>query len=325
MFDWLPEVCRDLRGNLVQMYWTLLVPYIVFLICLEFFRPDGSPSAGRILRRAVVSVILLLSFEECMNVIAMLSDGITDKISGLVKLKELLQHLKRDYADREVSWLKAREAILYIMNLIAYMIAYLGVYVADVLVHFVWSVLYIVSPLMILMYVSERTAFVTSNLYKGLINVVLWKILWSILAVLLLKMTTSPAVAADSENFLTIVLMNLCIGVSMLLIPMATSSLINDGMTSAASALSAMPTGAVMAAAKVYSAKFAKGGAKEIFSGFKGTRSTAAGTYRMAKTAVSSVPKAIQRSKDVGRRAVETFKARRDREYHPRPPAKKGP
>jgi hypothetical protein len=94
---------------------------------------------------------------------------------------------------------------------------------------------------MILMYISGRTAFVTSNLYKGLINVVTWKILWSILGVMLLKLATSPSVG-DWDNFLTSILVNLCIGLSMLFIPFTTKSLINDGMSSAASALAAAPT-----------------------------------------------------------------------------------
>src|SRR5262249_42748604 len=152
MFDWLPDVCRELRGNLVQIYWILLVPYVVFLICLEFFKlPEAKVSPGRIIKRAVVSMLLLYSFDECINVIAMVSDGITEKVNGIAQLKDLLTHLKDNYQSKEVSWLHVREAVLYIISLISYIIAYLGVFVADVLIHFVWSILYVVSPLMILM------------------------------------------------------------------------------------------------------------------------------------------------------------------------------
>lgn len=299
---------------------------VAFLICLEFFgMPDAPPSAGKIIKRAVVSVILLISFEECMNVIAMLSDGITDKIGGIAKLKDLMEHRGEVYSTKEVSWLKAREAILYTMNLIAYLIALLGVYVADVLVHFVWSVLYVVSPLMILAHVSERTSFVTTNLYKGLFNVVVWRILWSILGVMLIKLAVSPSVAADSENFIAVVLMNLCIGFCMLFIPLATSSLLNDGMTSAASKLAGVPTGAAFAAAKLYAAKGVKGGFGEITSGFKGTRATGMKTYRMAKTAASLPGRAVQGAKQLHSKAIQKFRANRDKEYHPRPPAHRGP
>lgn len=296
MFEWLPEVCREIHGNLVEVYWLLLVPYVLFMICLELFKiPDANPGAGKILKRAVISMLLLFSFEECMNIIAMISDGITEKISGIVQLKDLLKHMAESYQERELSWLKAREAIIYLISLLSYIVAYLGVFTADVLIHFVWSILYVVSPLMILMYVSEKTAFVTGNLYKGLINVVTWKVFWSVLAVMLLKLAMSPQVV-ESDNFIVAVLMNLCIGFSMLFVPFATKSLISDGMGSAASALATLPTAAAFGAVKLYAAKAGKKGISEVFSGFKGTRQFTANRYRDAKAGVQFGKEMTKRS-----------------------------
>ena len=81
-----------------------------------------------------------------------------------------------------------RGHILYTLALLAYLVAYLGFFVTESLVHFVWVVLYTLSPLMILAYVAKATANVTVNLYKGLVKVVVWKILWTVLSVLLLKL-----------------------------------------------------------------------------------------------------------------------------------------
>ena len=284
MFDFLPDVCRELRGNLIEVYWLLLIPYVVFSLCMEFFKiPETGSGAAKIIKRAVVSMLLLYSFEECMNVIAMISDGITDKIGGIVQLKDLLNKIGENYNKSEVSWLRMREAILYIISFLSYIVAYLGVFVAEVLIHLTWSILYVVSPLMILMHVSEKTSFVTANLYKGLINVVTWKVFWSILAILLLKMATAPE-SADFENFVTSILMNLCIGFCMLFVPMATRSLISDGLSTAASTLAAIPAIAAFGATKLYAKKFAKGGLGEVTSGFKGTRGLATGAYRGART-----------------------------------------
>ncbi|MBK24505.1 MAG: hypothetical protein CME70_10975 [Halobacteriovorax sp.] len=242
MFEYLPEVCKELNANMQELYWILIVPFTLITIILEFFKlPEGNPNVSAILKRVVISIILLISFDQCINAIAMVGDGVANRIHGLTQLSDLMKHLEQNYNESEVSWLKFREAVIFILNLLSYIIAYVGVFVANVLVHFVWSVLYVCSPLMILMYISGRTSFVTSNLYKGLINVVTWKILWSILGVMLLKLATSPAVG-DWDNFLTSILVNLCIGLSMLFIPFTTKSLINDGMSGAASALAAAPT-----------------------------------------------------------------------------------
>jgi hypothetical protein len=285
LFDWLPDVCRELRGNLLDIYWTLLPVYVVFLICLEFFKiPDANIQAGKIIKRAVISMILLYSFEECMNVLAMISDGVTEKISGVIQLKELLKHLGDVYESKEINWLHYREAVLYIVSLFSYIVAYLGVFVADVLVHFVWSILYVVSPLMILMYVSDKTAFVTSNLYKGLISVITWKIFWEILGVLLLKLATAPEATANTENFLSAVLINLMIGFCMLFIPFATKSLVTTGFESAATAFAAVPAAAAAGAIKLYALKYGKKALKEPLTGFKGTRNLTQLGLNHAKT-----------------------------------------
>ena len=242
MFEYLPEVCRELNANIRELYWILIIPFTLLIIILEFFKiPDRNPNVADILKRVVISILLLISFDFVINTIAMVGDGVTERIQGITKLQDLMKHLEENYQDTEVSWLKFREAVIFVLNLLSYIIAYVGVFVANVLVHFVWSVLYVCSPLMILMYISRSTSFVTTNLYKGLINVVTWKVLWSILGVMLLKLATSPAVGSW-DNFLTTILVNLCIGLSMLFIPFTTKSLISDGMSSAASALAAAPT-----------------------------------------------------------------------------------
>ena len=207
MFESLPSVCRELHGNLREIYWILLVPWTVFLMVLGFFKmPEQNPNAGEILKRAFVSILLLISFEECLDLISMVSDGLTERIQGIQKLQDLMDHLATHYKDVEVSWLQFRQAIVFILNLLSYMVAYVGVFVANVLIHFVWSILYVCSPLMILAYVSKGTAFVTANLYKGLINVVMWKVLWSLMGIILLKMATD-AELDTWDNFLnTIVL-----------------------------------------------------------------------------------------------------------------------
>lgn len=237
MFDYLPEVGRQLRGELVDVYWTLLVPFVVLLIILEFFKEEP-PNVREIFRRVVVSILMLYSFDYVINAIAMVGDGITDRIDGIQKLWDVLKNLGPNYNSSSGEWFNLRETAIYFFNIAAYIIAYLGFFVATALIHFVWTVLYICSPLMILFYVSKSTAYVTKSLYSGLIQVVTWKILYSILGVLLLKLAMNPQVTG-MEDYLMSIIVNLCIGVSMLFIPFATKSLVNDGLQGAASALAA--------------------------------------------------------------------------------------
>ena len=255
MFEYLGTVGAELHGEMVQIYWILIVPFVIFLFAIELLK-DENPNARDIFRRLVISVILLLTFDWCLNSIASIGDAVTDRINGLEQLSEVLKKLGPNYSGHDGSWFNLRETTIYIFSLAAYIIAYLGFFVATALTHFVWAILYICSPLMILMYVSRHTAYVTTSLYKGLIQVVLWKILWSILGVLLLKLAVRPQVGG-MEDYLMAIVMNLCIGVSMLFIPLATRSLISDGMNSVASSLSMAPAIAATGAVKLSASRFA--------------------------------------------------------------------
>lgn len=254
MFEYLGSVGAQLHGEMVRMYWVLLVPFVLLLFAVELLR-DENPNARDIIRRVAISVILLLTFDWCLNSIASVGDAITDQINGLEQLSQVLKKLGPNYSGHD-SWFSLRETTIYIFSLAAYIIAYLGFFVATALTHFVWTILYVCSPLMILMYVSRSTSYVTASLYKGLIQVVVWKVLWSVLGVLLLKLAIQPDVSG-MEDYLMAIIMNLCIGVSMLFIPLATKSLISDGMNSVASTLAMAPAVAAAGAVKLTATRFA--------------------------------------------------------------------
>jgi len=255
VFTNLVDVAKDIRADLVEVYWIMLVPLVCLLIAMELIKDgDEPPQGGRIIKRVVISILLLLSFNLVVNTIGMLGDGIIEKVDKLTSMKEALKNLGPTKANLSNEWFNLREHILYAFSLIAYIVAYLGFFVAEALTQFVWVILYTVSPLMILAYVPPSTANITANLYKGLVKVIVWKLLWSILGALLLKMAMEPQVTGMADWILSIV-MNFCIGLAMLFVPMAAKSLINDGLEGAASALSAAPALAATGALKGVASK----------------------------------------------------------------------
>lgn len=295
MFNYLSGVGVELRSELVQMYWVLLVPFVVFLVAIEVIK-DENPNLRDLFRRVVLSILLLYTFDWTIDAIAVIGDAITDKISGLEKLSEVLAKLGPNYSGSD-SWFSLRETTIYIFSLAAYLIAYVGFFTATALTHFVWTILYVCSPLMILMFVSRHTAHVTGSLYRGLIQVVVWKILWSILGVLLLKLAVQPEVTGLDDYLMSIVL-NLCIGVSMLFIPLATKSLITDGMSSVASTLAMAPALAASGAIKLMATK----GASKFVAASKGSALFA------AKPAINPVAGRYEMLKDRLRPRFEQFK-----------------
>ena len=91
MFEYLPEVCRELNANIKELYWILIIPFTLLIIILEFFKiPDRNPNVSDILKRVVISILLLISFDFVINTISMVGDGVTEKIQGITKLQDLI-------------------------------------------------------------------------------------------------------------------------------------------------------------------------------------------------------------------------------------------
>lgn len=300
MFEYLSSVGAGLHSDMVKIYWVLVVPYFLFLFVLEILK-DENPNTKDLMRRLVISILMLYSFDWCLNAIAAIGDAVTDQINGLAQLSEVLKKLGPNYSGHD-NWFNLRETTIYIFSLAAYIIAYVGFFVATALTHFVWTILYVCSPLMILMYLGRGTAHITMSLYKGLTQVVVWKVLWSILGVLLLKLAEQPDISG-MEDYLMAIVMNLCIGISMLFIPLATKSLISDGMSSMASTLAMAPALATAGAVKLAATRFASKAAGGIKSS----------ALFAAKPATNPVTGRYQLMKDKLKPRFENFKHRYER------------
>jgi len=219
----------------------LLLPLIVLLVVIELFKTSsGQPDAGRILVRGVVSILLLISFKETINLIALLGDGIAARIDGLAKMTQILDTFGENLHRDAPPLYKFRELFIFTLNFLSYFLAYFGVFVVEALIHFSWSVLYVCAPLMILCHVPEQSAGVCKNLYKGLLTVISWKILWSVLGVLLLKLAVQKT-TETSDDIITTAVINLCIAVSIMLVPLFSKSLLGDGLSSFTSSIAAVP------------------------------------------------------------------------------------
>ena len=252
---------------MIDIYWVLLLPFFVILLILEIFKTNGQPNPVSLLKRLFISTLLLITFTEVMGMISMLGDGITERINGINNLPKVLGNLWDNFNKNEVNFFKVKEALLFSIGILSYLIAYLGVFISHVIIHLCWSILYVCSPLMILMYLSEKTAFITSNLYKGLIKVVTWKIIWSLLGVILLELATRQNVSGWDDLFTTM-LVNLCIGLSMLFVPFATKSLLSDGLSGLATSMSVAPAYAVMKTLKGVSKKGINRGKETVATNF---------------------------------------------------------
>ncbi len=234
-----------MRAEIVEIYWVLITIIVVVTIILNFFKvAEGNFNPAQIIKRTIISMILLWTFDETINVIGTVTEAVISKIGGIENWQSTFLEAQKKLESKAPLLFKYRQLIIYILNIVCFLVSLIGYYVINVVINFVYTILYVLSPLLILAYIPESTSYITKNLYKGILNVCSWKILWSILGVLLFKLTTVPEIQ-QLDGLIMQALINLCIGISMLLIPFFANSLLSDGGSGMAAMMATVATSPV--------------------------------------------------------------------------------
>ena len=76
------EGCRGLRLEMVEVYWLLLTPVTLIAMVLEFYK--RTLDFGEIVKRVFLSLFFLWSFEYVTEIIAFFSDGIVERMGGVL-------------------------------------------------------------------------------------------------------------------------------------------------------------------------------------------------------------------------------------------------
>jgi len=83
----LGTLMRTLHQDFTELYYVLLPAVFALSVLFAWFRnPQGSPEFLDILKRAIISTLLLVAFPEITRTILFLADGMAeriDKLSGI--------------------------------------------------------------------------------------------------------------------------------------------------------------------------------------------------------------------------------------------------
>jgi len=256
----LGALVRDLFQGLSQLFYIMLPLAILFSIIFGYMK-SGDANYPDVIKRALVASLLLASFPEVSNFILDVCDGIASKIddmSGLDAFMKIAQEKSLGYAAaQKVLLLKFDGFFMAILSFASFALLYIAKYLTVILYYFYWGLLSIAAPLMILCHLFPSTSNITVNLYKGLIEVASWKIIWAILSAML-KSVSFGFIYQNQESYLPLVAMNFIIAIALLFTPRILRSLIGEGVQSTAESIGATAvSGVLMAAAPV--AKMAMG------------------------------------------------------------------
>ena len=232
----LGTLVRDLYQGLSQLFYVMLPLAILFSVVFGYLK-SGDANCPDVIKRSFVAALLLASFPEVSNIILDICDGIAlkiDNMSGLETFMRMAQEKSHSYATaKNVLLLKFDDLFMAVLSFGSFIILYFARYITVALYYFYWVLLSICAPLMILCYIFPRTAGITANLYRGLIEVACWKIIWAVMSAMLASISFGDIYKTDG-SYLTLIIMNFVIAIAMLLTPMIMRSLIGEGVQATA-------------------------------------------------------------------------------------------
>ncbi len=251
-FELLGTLARDLHQEFVNMYYLFLPVFFALAVAIAWFKsPTGSPEFLDIVKRAVVATILLAAFPDIANAILFVTEGVADKIDKLNSLDTLIRMAQEKSEGYSVSVtsmiLQFNDLIIATLSFLSYLILYIARYLTIAMYHFFWIFFMISAPLLLLFNLFEGTQQITKNLFKGMIEVACWKIVWAILGAMLAALSFGDAYRAEG-SYLVLIVMNFIIAIAMLMTPSMVKSLVGGGMQSMSSAIGAASVAAMAAA-----------------------------------------------------------------------------
>lgn len=251
-FNLLGTLMRDLHQEFVRIYYLMLPVFFALSIVVTWVRsPTGSIEFLDVLRRTVVSTVLLVAFPEISSAILFVADGIADRINGINSIDALIrmaQEKSETYSASPASLLlQFNDLIIACLSFLSYLVLYIARYLTIAMYHFFWIFFMVTAPLLLLFNLFPSTGQVTANLFKGMIEVACWKIVWAILGAMLSALSFGDAYRAEG-NYLTLIVMNFVIAIAMLATPLLVRSLIGSGAQSMSSMVGQAATAAMIAA-----------------------------------------------------------------------------
>jgi len=246
-FSLFGSVVLQLHEELVKYFYLFLPVFFCLALVIEWFKnPLGSPDFLSIIKRAVIATLLIVGFQEISDTILDLANGLADKISDLSGIDNFVKMASDKASTYTMSLtsviLGVNDLMIAILSFASYVILFIARYLMVALYHFMWSALVILSPILILFSLFRGTLGIPINLFRSLIEVASYKIVWAVLSAMLTALAFGNEYAADG-NYLTVILLNIIIALAMLATPLVVKSLIGSGLSAMSETLAA---GAVM-------------------------------------------------------------------------------
>jgi Na+/melibiose symporter-like transporter len=222
---------------------------MILSVIFGYFK-NGAPDYVDILRRSLIAALLIASFPEVSQLILTVCNGVATRIDNLSGLNEIMR-MAQEKADsyslaKSALLLKFDDLIIAGLSFLSLIVLLVARYLCIALYYFYWILLSALSPILILFYVFPSTAGITKGLYRGLIEVACWKIVWAVQSAMLTALSFGN-IYQTNGSYVTLIVLNIVIAVGMLFTPMIVKSLAGEGVQSTAQTVGSVAAAAMVA------------------------------------------------------------------------------
>jgi hypothetical protein len=288
---WLSKEAVQVHAFFESLFYLLVTVFLLLGVVVEYFRMPlgGTASVGTLVGRAFVAAFLLHTYPEISRLIADVTDSIAGRLGDFNQIMRVLNGMSDKYLQFSLSWISVKGSLVMLVSFLGFFLLYFTVFVAQAFVLYTWTLLYVFSPILIALFVIPQTAAATSALYRSLMEVCVWKIVWAVLATLLWSAAVSDLA---QTNILTALCFNLILAGSLIVTPLVVHSLASKGLAGMNGTLGGIAIGGLATVTPSVVARVGLMAGKKMFN-----RSLNAG----ANVAGKRFPKANQLLKNVPR------------------------
>jgi hypothetical protein len=249
-FALLGSVAYRLHMELRNTFFILLpVFFMISVVAVWIQNPTGGPEFIDKIKRAFVATLLLVGFAEISDIILFLTNGIADKIDnmgGLDSFMKMASEKAHSYTLSPLTSILAfDDLIIASLTYLSYFVVYCARFIMVAIYHFSWIFLTIMAPILLLFHLFSSQ--ITLNLFRSLIEIASWRIVWSVLSIILKSLPFGQWYMIEGGH-LTIAVLNFVVAICMVGTPLVVRSLVGSGWSAMASGLTGVTAGVMLAA-----------------------------------------------------------------------------
>lgn len=228
-YEKLLPVARQLYDHTSRLSWELLLPLFLISVALSYTQDLGLSGAILVrLKRLVWVALLLVTFPMIAELCQVLGVEIARSIDNMTGIDMVLDAAsKRAEAfsfDLQGLLNLGSDLIMGSLVLISFVLLVVARFFLLAFQHFYWLLLVALGPFLILGLLFDASSGITRGLFKNMLQVSAWPIIWSILSAFLKALPFASAYSTEG-GLVTVITLNLIIAVALLFSPFIASQL----------------------------------------------------------------------------------------------------